>query len=63
MQVIIEIEADNDDDDNHLLQELMFTLEGFDNTAWFLTCYQFFIYGILAFVHLGIAGLEQRRFE
>lgn len=43
------------------LQELMFTLKGFDNTAWFLTCYQFFIYGILAFVHLGISGLEQRR--
>ena len=41
----------------------MFTLDGFDNTAWFLTCYQFFIYGILAFIHLGVAGLEQRRYE
>ncbi|CAF1151736.1 unnamed protein product [Adineta ricciae] len=43
------------------LQELMFTLKGFDNTAWFLTCYQFFVYGILSFVHLGFAGLDQRR--
>jgi len=41
----------------------MFTLKGFDNTAWFLTCYQFFIYGILSFIHLGVAGLEQRRFD
>jgi len=43
------------------LQELMFTLKGFDNTAWFLTCYQFFVYAILAFIHLGFAGLEQHR--
>jgi len=40
----------------------MFTLQGFENTAWFLTCYQFFVYAILAFVHLGFAGLDQRRF-
>ncbi|CAF0889261.1 unnamed protein product [Adineta steineri] len=43
------------------LQELMFTLKGFDNTAWFLTCYQFFVYSILSFIHLGFAGLDQRR--
>jgi adenosine 3'-phospho 5'-phosphosulfate transporter B3 len=43
------------------LQELMFTLKGFDNTAWFLTCYQFFVYAILSFIHLGFAGLDQRR--
>lgn len=43
------------------LQELMFTLKGFDNTAWFLTCYQFFVYAILSFIHLGFSGLEQRR--
>ena len=46
-----------------LSQELMFTLKGFDNTAWFLTCYQFFVYGILSFVHLGFAGLDQRRYH
>ncbi|CAF3820765.1 unnamed protein product [Rotaria sordida] len=43
------------------LQELMFTLDGFDNTAWFLTCYQFLVYAVLSFIHLGISGLEQRR--
>ncbi|CAF2895882.1 unnamed protein product [Rotaria sp. Silwood2] len=43
------------------LQELMFTLDGFENTAWFLTCYQFLVYSVLSFVHLGITGLEQRR--
>ncbi|UJR14986.1 hypothetical protein I4U23_001964 [Adineta vaga] len=43
------------------LQELMFTLKGFDDTAWFLTCYQFFVYAILSFIHLGFAGLDQRR--
>ncbi|CAF3851403.1 unnamed protein product [Rotaria sp. Silwood1] len=43
------------------LQELMFTLDGFDNTAWFLTCYQFLVYATLSFIHLGISGLEQRR--
>jgi hypothetical protein len=40
----------------------MFVLPGFDNTVWYLTCYQFFIYAILAFIHLGVAGLKQRRF-
>jgi hypothetical protein len=39
----------------------MFTLEGFRNTAWFLTCYQFFVYAILSFIHLGFTGLGQRR--
>jgi len=43
------------------LQELMFTLNGFDDTAWFLTCYQFFVYAILSFIHLNIAGFNQRR--
>ncbi|CAF1409503.1 unnamed protein product [Rotaria magnacalcarata] len=43
------------------LQELMFTLDGFENTAWFLTCYQFLVYAFLSFIHLGIAGLDQRR--
>ncbi|CAF3767627.1 unnamed protein product [Rotaria sordida] len=43
------------------LIELLFTLKGFSNTAWFLTCYQFFIYGILSFMQLGFIGLSQRR--
>ncbi|CAF3226659.1 unnamed protein product [Rotaria socialis] len=43
------------------LQELMFTLDGFENTAWFLTCYQFLVYAFLSFIHLGITGLDQRR--
>ncbi|CAM4757918.1 unnamed protein product [Rotaria magnacalcarata] len=43
------------------LQELLFTLDGFKNTAWFLSCYQFFIYGILAFLQIGFSGLNQRK--
>ncbi|CAF0735074.1 unnamed protein product [Adineta steineri] len=43
------------------LQELIFTLEGFNTTAWFLTCYQFLIYALLAFLQIGYAGLNQRR--
>jgi hypothetical protein len=43
------------------IQELIFTLEGFRKTAWLLTCYQFFIYGFLAFIQLGFSGLSQRR--
>lgn len=43
------------------LQELLFTLDGFKNTSWFLSCYQFFVYGILAFVQIGWKGLEQRK--
>ncbi|CAF3734280.1 unnamed protein product [Rotaria sp. Silwood1] len=43
------------------LQELLFTLEDFRNTSWFLSCYQFFIYGILSFIQLGFSGLSQRR--
>ncbi|CAF2930154.1 unnamed protein product [Rotaria sp. Silwood2] len=34
------------------LQELLFTLEGFKNTSWFLSCYQFFIYGVLSFIQI-----------
>ncbi|CAF3665376.1 unnamed protein product [Rotaria sp. Silwood1] len=43
------------------LQELLFTLEGFKNTSWFLSCYQFLIYGVLSFIQIGFAGLRQRR--
>jgi len=43
-------------------KELLFTLEGFKNTAWFLSCYQFFIYGFLSFTQMGFAGISQRRF-
>ena len=38
----------------------MFTLKGFENTAWFLTCYQFFVYAILAFIHLSLTGWRQQ---
>ncbi|CAF4689196.1 unnamed protein product [Rotaria sp. Silwood1] len=41
--------------------ELLFTLEGFKNTSWFLSCYQFLIYGVLSFIQIGFAGLRQRR--
>lgn len=44
-----------------LVQELLFTLKGFNDTAWFLSCYQFFLYGIMAFAQLGWDGLNQRR--
>ncbi|CAM4859815.1 unnamed protein product [Rotaria socialis] len=43
------------------LQELLFTLDGFEHTSWFLSCYQFFIYGVLAFLQIGFSGLNQRR--
>ena len=43
-------------------KELLFILPGFDKTAWFLTCYQFFVYGILAFAHMGLSGVRQRRY-
>ncbi|CAF1203695.1 unnamed protein product [Adineta ricciae] len=43
------------------LQELLFTLKGFGETAWFLTCYQFLVYSVLSFRHIGFVGLSQRR--
>ncbi|CAF1076076.1 unnamed protein product [Adineta ricciae] len=43
------------------LQELIFTLKGFSETAWFLTCYQFLVYSVLSFRHIGFVGLSQRR--
>ncbi|UJR31688.1 hypothetical protein I4U23_019169 [Adineta vaga] len=43
------------------LQELLFTLKGFSETAWFLTCYQFLIYSVLSFSQIGFVGLSQRR--
>jgi len=46
-----------------LFQEFLFTLEGFNDTAWFLSCYQFMVYAILSFSQLGFAGLNQQRFK
>jgi len=43
------------------LQEFLFTLEGFGKTSWFLSCYQFLIYGCLSFTQIGFSGLRQRR--
>ncbi|CAF0804147.1 unnamed protein product [Rotaria sordida] len=43
------------------LQELLFTLDGFKHTSWFLSCYQFFIYSVLSFIQIGFIGLNQRR--
>ncbi|CAF1101179.1 unnamed protein product [Rotaria sordida] len=43
------------------LLELIFTLEDFKYTSWFLSCYQFFIYSILSFIQIGFTGLSQRK--
>ncbi|CAF1412235.1 unnamed protein product [Rotaria sordida] len=43
------------------LLELLFTLEGFKYTSWFLACYQFCIYSILSFIQIGFTGLSQRK--
>ncbi|CAF1160914.1 unnamed protein product, partial [Didymodactylos carnosus] len=43
------------------MQELLFTLNGFRGTAWFLTCYQFFVYSVLSVIQLGLSGVSNRR--
>ena len=47
----------------NFFKELLFTLDGFGDTAWFLSCYQFLIYGLLSFSQIGLAGFKQRRWQ